>query len=100
MVSRGRDGKSLGLNQKKFGIAAPKNITTHINGCPEDKYVAVRNKDEAEKDSDYSCQLPHKKNKEKNTTPKEILRKISREDLENLIISIINCTLDENCILN
>ena len=43
------------------------------------------------------CTNYHKKkrNKERDTTLKEILRKISREDLEDLIISIINGTLDE-----
>ena len=33
---------------KRHGIAALKCITTHINDCPSNKYVVVRNKDESE----------------------------------------------------
>ena len=66
MVSRGGDGKALGFSQKKrCGIPAPKRITTHLNGHPKDKYVAVRKKDEVEIDSSFSCQLPPKNNKER-----------------------------------
>lgn len=46
--------------RRRCCIGAPKHITTHINGCPKDKYIAVNNKGESETDLTFSCQPPKK----------------------------------------